>query len=70
MANFDETKSLAAVEKTLSNFKPKDHAGIFELVQEIDDLVVKLNKLMPLVRRRLDELGGAHGRFFDGSSGK
>jgi hypothetical protein len=70
MANFDEGKSLAAVEKTLSNLKPKDHAGIFELVQEIEELVIKLGKLLPLVRRRLDELGAAHSRFYDGSGGK
>jgi hypothetical protein len=70
MANLDETKSLAAVEKTLSNFKPKDHAGIFELVQEADELIAKLSKLLPIIKRRLDELGGAHGRFFDGSGGK
>jgi hypothetical protein len=70
MANLDETKSLAAVEKTLSNFKPKDHAGIFELVQEVDELIAKLSKLLPIIKRRLDELGGAHGRFFDGGSSK
>jgi hypothetical protein len=70
MANLDETKSLAAVEKTLSNFKPKDHAGIFDLIQEADDLITKLSKLLPIIKRRLDELGGAHGRFFDGSGGK
>jgi hypothetical protein len=70
MANFDETKTMQAVEKTLSNFKPKDHAGIFDLVQEADDLIAKLSKLLPIIKRRLDELGGAHGRFWEGSSSK
>jgi hypothetical protein len=70
MANLDETKTLQAVEKTLSNFKPKDHAGIFDLVQEADDLIAKLSKLLPIIKRRLDELGSGHSRFWDGTGGK
>jgi hypothetical protein len=66
MANLDETKTLQAVEKTLSNFKPKDHAGIYDLINEADDLIAKLSKLLPIIKRRLDELGGAHGRFWEG----